>query len=492
MPRRAVLRSDDVDAHVPRPDGFVAPEGCLHELDLRGAVLGKGLLAEGLVGGVVARERAGDPLGQQNPCPELVQEVALDLRHLLLLPEVDEEAAVAALPADPALDIGRAAEESVRQRRLTQLHVSGRRSLDPHHPGTVRQIGPPRLVRHVALTVEPAVLLGRIAPLVDDRNSEMTAALLEKRKPGRRGGGVRHPFGAVDLQLGVLERQAREAHAVEQHRIVGHGRLGQVKEFVVAPAAVAIEHALLVGHRRIVDPELLAAGQQTPFEQLLVLVDMGRRRTVIAAHEGAHERVAVQIGIPHQLAHHVGPHLGEAAAPLAADLREVHRHVVAAEELDVLLQDREVGEGREHVVEIDAVVPDEEVVADGRPPLQRPHEVAARGVVRQGHLALAVDVAEHDVDVGPRLDMFGRVHRVEVGQRRKLLVGEAVGQSVQEVDEAARRPALALVERPARGAGAVGEVAVVLAHRDRVHPGVGPEDRVDLRADHLEELGIGR
>ena len=151
-----------------------------------------------------------------------------------------------------------------------------------------------------------------------------------------------------------------------------------------------------------------------------------------------------------------------------------------------------LGEGREHVVEIDTVVPDEEVVADGRPSLQRPHKVAARGVVRQGHLALAVNVAKHDVDVGPRLDMFGRVHRVEVGQRRKLLVGEAVGQPVQEVDEAARRPALALVERPTRGAGAVGEVAVVLAHRDRVHPGVGPEDRVDLRADHLEELGIGQ
>lgn len=229
-----------------------------------------------------------------------------------------------------------------------------------------------------------------------------------------------------------------------------------------------------------------------PFEQLLVLIDVGGRRTVVAPHEGAHERVAVLIGIPHQLAHHVGPHLGETAAPFTADLREVHRDVVLSEQLDVLLQDREVGERREHVVEVDAVVPDEEVVADGRPPLQRLYEIASRSVVRQRNLPFAVDVAEHDVDIRARLDVLGRMHCIEVGQRRELLVGETVGQAVQEMDQTPRRTPLALIESPAPRARAVGEVAVVLAHRDRVHPGIGPEDGVDLRADHFEEFGIGQ
>ena len=102
------------------------------------------------------------------------------------------------------------------------------------------------------------------------------------------------------------------------------------------------------------------------------------------------------------------------------------------EEADVLLQAMEVGEWCHHSVEVDHIVPDEDVVRDGRPSLQCLDKLASRLVVGQGHLSLAVDVAKHDVHVLQRSSLLWRFHGEEVGECRKLLVWEPLSQLVQE------------------------------------------------------------
>ena len=170
---------------------------------------------------------------------------------------------------------------------------------------------------------------------------------------------------------------------------------------------------------------------------------------------------------------------------------EYHGSVVLLEELYVLLDDVEVGERSHHVVKVDAVVPYEDVVADFAPALERPHEVAARLVVGQRHLALAVYVAEHDVDVGQRFYMLGWVHAVQVGEGRELLVGEALGELVDKADKIARGGTLVLLYLGAGLAVALGVVAVVLAYANHLHAGVGLEDRVYLLHGQLVDLRIG-
>lgn len=165
--------------------------------------------------------------------------------------------------------------------------------------------------------------------------------------------------------------------------------------------------------------------------------------------------------------------------------------MVALEELYVLLENMEVGERRHYIIEVDAVVPYEDVVGNLRPAFERPHEVASRLVVGKRHLALGVDVAEHYVHVGQRLHMLRRMHGEEVGKRRELLVGEALGQAVEEAYVAAGRRTLVLVHLAALWALAVGVVAVVLTYRNHVLIGVSLEYRVDAVGYYLEDVGVG-
>ena len=60
--------------------------------------------------------------------------------------------------------------------------------------------------------------------------------------------------------------------------------------------------------------------------------------------------------------------------------------------------------------------------------------------------------------------MLRRMHGIEVGQSRELLVGETARQLIEEVDDGAGMCSLALVDLTAFVTGAVGVVAVILAH----------------------------
>ena len=233
--------------------------------------------------------------------------------------------------------------------------------------------------------------------------------------------------------------------------------------------------------------------QQRTLHDLPIRVEFGAcLLAIIVREEDAHERVGVLIGIPHQFGNHVSTQFGEVCSLVAVHLLKQHIGVVAVEELDVGCQDMEVGEWCYHIVEVDAIVPDEDVVGDATPSLQGPYKVASALVVRQRHLALGVNAAEHDVDVGKRFDQSWRLHTIEVGEGRELLVRVARGQAVEKSDDwAAGRTFLRLHLR-AFLAMAIGKVAVILTDGDHFHARVAGEDTVEVVADLHKQLLIGQ
>ena len=242
----------------------------------------------------------------------------------------------------------------------------------------------------------------------------------------------------------------------------------------------------------VVDPQVLARSQQGTLHYFQVLVYPAVGSAIVVLEESACQCISVGIGVPHQFAEQIGPEFREVTAADAVDLREVHGRVVTGEQLDVGLQDVEVGEGTDDVVEVDAVVPDKDVVGDGAPSLQRTDEPLSRGVIRKGDLAFAVDVAEHDVDIRQRSGLLRRLAGEEVGQSAELLVRITFCQSVHEAYVGTAHSPLFLIDFHAFGAVAVGVVAVVLAHADKVFAGICLEDAVELGATGLEHGGIAQ
>ncbi len=86
--------------------------------------------------------------------------------------------------------------------------------------------------------------------------------------------------------------------------------------------------------------------------------------------------------------------------------------------------------------------------------------------------------------------MLRRMHRVQIGKRRELLVGEAVGKFVQKTYHTARQCALVIIRGLAFRAGAVGIVSVVLAHRYHILTGVGFEYRIYALGHRFKYLFI--
>ena len=263
--------------------------------------------------------------------------------------------------------------------------------------------------------------------------------------------------------------------------IVLHGFLGTVEEFVIDLDELGAQHTLLVADGTVVNPQVLARSQQGTLHHLEVLVYPAVGGTVIVLEERACQGIGVDIRIPHQFAEQIGTEFREIAAADAVDLREVHGRMVAGEELDVGLQDMKVGEWTDDVVEIDAVIPDKDVVGDGTPSLQCSDKPLSRGVVRKRNLAFAVDVAEHDVDIRQRSGLLRRLAGEEVSQGAELLVGITLCQTVHKPYVSTAHSPLLFIDLHAFGAVAVGVVAVVLADAYEVFSRIRLEDAVELR-----------
>ena len=88
--------------------------------------------------------------------------------------------------------------------------------------------------------------------------------------------------------------------------------------------------------------------------------------------------------------------------------------------------------------------------------------------------------------------MLGWMHGEKVGERAELLVGESLGKAVHKANEVAREGAFVFVYCLTFGAVTIGEVAVVLAHRNHICAGIGAKNRVDLRCSRLKHFGIGQ
>ena len=144
----------------------------------------------------------------------------------------------------------------------------------------------------------------------------------------------------------------------------------------------------------------------------------------------------------------------------------MHRHVVLLEQLDILLQNMEVGEARHHVVEVNSIIPHENIVGNGRPAFERFHEITSRRIIGQRNFAHAINVAQHDVHIRQRLYLFGWMHGKEISQGRNLLVGETFCQLVHETDIGTCRRTFFLIHLTAILTCTEGIVSVVLTDRN--------------------------
>ncbi len=86
------------------------------------------------------------------------------------------------------------------------------------------------------------------------------------------------------------------------------------------------------------------------------------------------------------------------------------------EKADVLGKDMEIRERREIIVEIDAVIPYEDVVGNLAPPLDGLDKFASGSIFPQSHLPVAVNVTKHYIHVRKRFHMLRRLHGIEICQ----------------------------------------------------------------------------
>ena len=149
---------------------------------------------------------------------------------------------------------------------------------------------------------------------------------------------------------------------IQPDGIIADSRFGFVEQFVVGLYHPFVEHSVLMRYRRVVYPQVDAAAEKGALHELLILVHERSRLAVVTLHEIKHQAVGILTGIPHEFCNHVGTQFGEITAFDTVDLREVHRHMIVLEQLNVRLQDMEVWEWAYGIVEIDTVVPYEDII----------------------------------------------------------------------------------------------------------------------------------
>ena len=259
-----------------------------------------------------------------------------------------------------------------------------------------------------------------------------------------------------------MQGQPADAHTVEFRSVIPHGLLGLVEAFVVGFAQVGVEHAVLVRNRRVVNPQRCARSQKRPLQHLLIIIEIFTRGTIVTGHKTLHQAVRVLVRIPHQISDHIGAKLREIGSFRPVHLLKEHIGMMLLEDLDVLLQNMQVGKRCHHVIKINSIIPYKKVFGNAAPAFQCLHKLLTALIIGQWHLAPAIDIAQHDVDIGQRLHVLGRHHGEQIGQRRELLVGITLSQFVQKADVIARKCAFFDVHGSAFIAMAVGVVSIVL------------------------------
>ncbi len=86
------------------------------------------------------------------------------------------------------------------------------------------------------------------------------------------------------------------------------------------------------------------------------------------------------------------------------------------EKTDVLGKDMEIRERSKIIVEIDAVIPYEDVVGNLAPALDGLDKFTSGSILPESHLPVAVNVAKHYVNVRKRFHVLRRLHGIEICQ----------------------------------------------------------------------------
>ena len=110
-------------------------------------------------------------------------------------------------------------------------------------------------------------------------------------------------------------------------------------------------------------------------------------------------------------------------------------------------------------------------------------------------MAVALDVAQHDIDVVGRANSFRGRTTVTVGKRRNHFVREPGGHAVGESDDRTARSAGLLVQLPAGGTGAVIAVlgiGVVLTDRPIKGVGLLAHPVAEVFDDRLQHVRVGQ
>ena len=166
--------------------------------------------------------------------------------------------------------------------------------------------------------------------------------------------------------------------------------------------------------------------------------------------------------------------------------------MMVAEKTHIILHNIEIRERRHLTIEVDSVIPKENIVCNIRPTLQSLHEILTAGIFCQRDFTVAVDVAKHHNHIWLRFDILGRIHRIKISQCRNFLIWETFGKLVHKINQTARRRTRCIVKLLTFRTGTVRIVTVVLAHTDDFLIRISLEDRIDSLGYDFEYFRIGK
>src|SRR5690349_24847869 len=123
----------------------------------------------------------------------------------------------------------------------------------------------------------------------------------------------------------------------------------------------------------------------------------------------------------------------------------------------------QVWKGADKVVELNDIIPYNNVLRNFSPLFYIRGKICAGGVIRNGFIAADLDAAEHDVDIVARLDGFRRMPAIFIGKGRDHLIGKLIRYLVHEIDNGSRWRSFAIIDPFTVVTGTVVAI-VVLAH----------------------------
>ena len=251
-----------------------------------------------------------------------------------------------------------------------------------------------------------------------------------------------------------------------QFVVLGEVGRGEIVEVVPFGAVVEVE---VVGVRDAL------------VQTIEILGEVGRGVAVGDDEVFSYDRLDVGVDVPKLSGEHIAAQAGEFVALFAAALMEYAGDIVLLVKFEVGLLHREVGIGQQQVVEVDGIVPDDEVVADCAPALD--HSLRLCGlfvaVVGRGVELRCLYRRDDDVDVVAAGHPLGDDVVIKIRERAYYLVGEVVCEAVDDLEHRAHLRAVFFV-----CGGTVG----ALAHMPRVVDAEVPIDRVGILLHHLRHI----